>query len=195
MNKPVDTLAKLRARSEEAGRFVLPLNRVWADKAFTAYENLRRAETVLRDPDDPDSQKRIIDAQAEVDRIVAEAGDEVVVFRFRRLGRATYDTLVSRHPPTEQQKQEDANKPDRERRVWNANTFGPALLQVGMIDPRLDPDGISELINGPDLDEVTDPESNAKALLSKAEAETLLNTAIMAALKQPPTVPEGLRLP
>lgn len=195
MTRHLDTLARLRARDQEAGRFVLPLDRAWADKAYAAYDNLRRAETVLADPEDPDSQRRINDAQAEVDRIVKEAGNEVVVFRFRRLGRATYDTLVSRHPPTEEQKAEDAAKPDRERRVWNADTFGPALLQVGMFDPKLSLGEIIELINGPDLDEVADPESDVKPLLSKAEAETLLNTAIMAALKTPPTMPEGLRLP
>lgn len=195
MNKPVDTLARLRSRSQEAGRFVLPLNRAWADKLQAAYTALNQAE-ILSGPDNPESGKRIAEAQAEVDRIAAEAGEEVVVFRFRRLGRAQYDALVSRNPPSAEQKKEDEDKPPRERRIWNQDTFGPDLVHAVMFDPKLPYDEVVNLINGPELSVHDDKYDEANtSLLSKAESETLLNTAIMAALNNPRSLPADFELP
>lgn len=181
----LDTLARLRSRSEVAGEYVLPLDRVWADKAIVAYDALNRAEMVLADENDPESSKRIATAQAEVDRIVEEAGENVVIFRFRRLGRAHYDKLVSQNPVTDAQKEEDAAKPFGERRAFNMDTFGPQLLQAGMIEPKLDPWEIELLLNGTD----------EEVLLSKGEAEYVLNAAITAALSRPRTLPAKLILP
>ncbi len=193
----LDTLARLRARSEEAGRYVLPLNRAWADKAQAAYDELHRASTVLVDPNDPESDRRIANAQAEVDRIVEAAGDEVVVFRFRRLGRAQYEALVSRHPVTAEMRKEDEEKAPQFRRVFNMETFGPELLELVMFDPKLPREAIVELVNGPPLE--VDEQGHAvitePALMSRAEAEALLASAMTSALDRPRSLPSDLTLP
>lgn len=181
MAKPSDTLARLRARSTEAGRFVLPLDPAWADKAQDAYDALRRAEVY----EGEERALRVAAAQASIDQIAAEAGDNVAVFRFRRLSRAQYDELVSRNPPSEEQRAEDQDKMPGQRRVFNLDTFGPDLLHAVLLDPRLELEEVAVMLNGAD-DEV---------LLSKGEAEALLAAAMSTALSVPRAMPKGLALP
>lgn len=182
MTKPSDTLARLRARSTEAGKFVLPLDPVWADKITEAYGALRRADLI---DDKYEKRQRVAEAQATIDELTEQAGEAVVVFRFCRLSRGQYDELVSRNPPTAEQRKEDDDKPWGQRRVFDIDAFGPDLLNTVLIDPKLTLDEVRGMLNGTD-DEV---------LLAKGEAEALLGAAMAAALSQPRTVPPDLVLP
>ncbi len=187
MTKPsgtLDTLARLRARSEEAGRFVLALDPVWADKINEAYGTKRRAELI---EEDGEKGRRVAEAQAAIDELVGQAGDNVVVFKFRRLSRSQYDELIHRHPPSAAQRKEDEDNGLRygERRVFNNDTLGPDLLSMTLIDPPMTIEEAKDLING----------TADEQLLSKGEAEAMLFAAITAAQSAPKVLPEGLRLP
>lgn len=179
-----DTLARLRARSIEAGRFVLPLDPVWADKINEAQAALRRAELYL----DEDKALRVAEAQATVDAIAESAGDNVVVFRMKRLSRAEYDALVTRNPPSPAQRKEDEEKPRTERRIFNEDTFGPELVSMVCYDPPLALEEAVALIHGVEGED-------ASLALSKGESEAFMWAAQAAALSAPKQVPKELKLP
>lgn len=183
MTKPSDTLARLRARSIEAGRFVLPLEPVWADKLTDAYSALRRAELA----DEDERAERVAEAKAVVTELEASAGDNVAIFRFRRMSRAQYDTLISRHPPTAEQRKEDDDKPVGQRRMFDTETMAPDLLSVVCIDPSLSIEDATDLMQGVSED--------GAPLMSKGEAEAMLNAALSAALSPPRGLPRELTLP
>jgi hypothetical protein len=184
MAKSSDTLARLRARSTEAGRFVLPLEPVWADKLNEAYSALRRADLL------PEDQKpaKLAEAQAVVDGLVESAGDNVVIFKLRRLGRAEYDALVTRHPPTPEQRKEDEAKPAGQQRIWNEVTMEPELVALACIDPKLTVAEAAAIIRGEDSEE-------GGPLLSKGEAEMFLTRAFAVAMSAPRSLPRELDLP
>lgn len=188
MSKPSDTLARLRARSVEAGRYILPLDPLWAAKSHAAYAALRNAE-MAADPDDSESSRRVAEAQAQVDEINAEAEGEVLVFKFRRLSRAQYDAVVTRNPPTAEQIEKDKDVPLGQHRVFNTETFPIDLLHTVLIEPVLPLDELTEIINGPGAD------SDEEPLLSKGEAEALMSAAMQTALSVPRGLPAQLKLP
>ncbi len=185
MSKPSDTLARLRARPSEAGRFVLPLDPVWVDKLTEAYRAVRQAELV----DDPDEREdRLATARTTVAELEAAAGNNVVVFRFRRLSRAQYDGLITRNPPTPEQRKEDEGKLPHERRLWNADTLAPDMLAMVLIDPPMEgPEEASAFLEATGDD--------GCAVLGKGEAEALLIAAQSAALSAPRMAPRELALP
>jgi hypothetical protein len=188
MNKPSDTLERLRARSIEAGRFVLPLDPVWAEKVLTASNALRNLET-YGDPDDPERSRRVAEAKAELGELTANVEGEVMVFKFRRLSRAAYDAIVSRNPATKEQiEQAKEDEGPRARLVWNPKTFPVDLLATVLIEPKFDGDELVEMLNG-------DEDPDAEPLLSKGEAEAILAAAMQTALSVPPTLPAALSLP
>lgn len=53
-----------------------------------------------------------------------------------------YDALVDAHPPTPKQRDQGA--------IYNADTFGPALLERVVVDPKIDYEGWRELWVHPD---------------------------------------------
>lgn len=184
MAKSSDTLARLRARSIEAGRFVLPLETAWADKINEAQAAVRRAELV---PDE-DRAQRVAEAQAAVDALAESAGDKVLVFRMKRLSRAEYDALVTRNPPSPEQRKEDEDKPRTERRIFNEDTFGPELVSMVCYDPPLTPEEALAIIHGVEGED-------ASLALSKGESEAFMWAAQSAALSPPKQVPKELKLP
>lgn len=177
-------LARLRARSIEAGRFVLPLEAAWADKINEAQAAVRRAELV---PDE-DRAQRVAEAQATMDALAESAGDNVVIFRMKRLSRAEYDGLVTRNPPSPAQRKEDEEKPRNERRIFNEDTFGPELVSMVCYDPPLTLEEAVAIIQGVDGDD-------ASLALSKGEAEAFMWAAQAAALSAPRQLPKDLKLP
>lgn len=183
MTKPSDTLARLRARSTEAGRFVLPLEPTWADKLIEAYGALRRAEVL----DDEDRATRVAEARAAISELEESATDNVIVWRFRRLSRPQYDALVNRCPPSQEQKDKEVDLPLRERNVFDLNDMRWALLAEVCIDPRYTPEEAKELIEGEGED--------GAPFLSRGEAEALVNAAMASALSTPRALPRELTLP
>lgn len=182
MAKSSDTLARLRARSVEAGRFVLPLEPVWADKLNDAYSKLRSAEMV-RD----ENPEGVVKAQAIVDGLVESAGDNVVIFRFRRISRAQYDELVSANPPSAAQMEREKDLPTNQRAVFDLETMRAALLAEVCIDPVLTYEEAAEMMNGASED--------GAPFMSRGESESLTNAAMAAALSMPRALPRELTLP
>lgn len=181
--KPSDTLARLRARSVEAGRFVLALDREWAERLTEAYAKVRRIEALA----DASVDDQLADAKGEVAELEAKAGDNVIVFRFRRMAKPEYEELLAAHPPTEAQRkaQDDAGLQPWQRKVWNEETFEPALVHKVLIEPKLSIDEVCEMLRS-----VGDT-----PLLSMGEARQMADAAVAAALSPPVRVPEELRLP
>lgn len=179
MTKPSDTLARLRARSAEAGRFVLALDPVWSEKLTQAYARLRQAETL-------DESQAIEAAKAEVAGLEESAGDRVEVFIFRRMSKTEWEELVHKHPLTPQQQERIKTAEMWERRVWNPDTFNPDLLSRVCIKPRLTLDEAVDLLEGVNEDGVP--------LLSAGEVAQLVTSAANAATSIA-TAPRELKLP
>lgn len=59
------------------------------------------------------------------------------VFTLRAIGSKAYDVLVGMHPPTAEQKKEQA--------AYNPDTFGPALISACSVQPHLTPVEAKEL--------------------------------------------------
>lgn len=183
MTKPSDTLARLRARSKEAGRFVLPLDQVWLDKLTDAYSALRRAEM----SDEDERAERVAEARAVVTDLEAAAGDNVMIWRFRRLSRPQYEDLVSRTPPSEKQKADQAEMPSTQRAVFDLEAMRWSLLAEVSIDPKYTVEEAQELLEGSDED--------GNPYLSRGESESLVNAAMSSATSLPRALPRELKLP
>jgi hypothetical protein len=183
MTKPSDTLARLRARSTEAGRFVLPLDPVWADKVTDAYGALRRAEMV----EDDERATRVAEARAVIAELTESMDDNVMIWRFRRLSRPQYDDLVSRTPPSDKQKEAQAELPAAQRAVFDLEAMRWSLLSEVCIDPRYTLEEAQELLEGADED--------GNPYLSRGESEALVNSAMSSALSTPRQLPRELTLP
>jgi hypothetical protein len=68
-----------------------------------------------------------------------EAGPEEMSFLFRALGGQDYDRLITKHPPTTEQKAKGSN--------YDMNTFAPALLARACIEPVMDEAEWAEIWN------------------------------------------------
>ena len=184
MTKPSDTLARLRARSQEAGRFVLATDPEWAEKLGAAY---RKVRTLEGDAPDAALADQLAAAKTDLAQLEELAGDKVIVFRFRRMGKPEYEELLAKHPATAEQRktQDENNVPAYMRKVWDEETFEPDLVARVLIDPKLSLEEVVELLR---------PQGE-EPLLSMGEARDLVQAAMAAAMSLPPTLPEGLRLP
>jgi len=188
MTKPSDTLERLRARSIEAGRFVLPLDPIWADKVQAASNALRQLEA-YGDREDPEFHRRLAEAKSELEELTANIEGETLTFKFRRLSRAAYDAVVSRNPatPAHIARAKEENGP-RVTAPWNPDTFPIDLLNTVLIEPKMSVEELTEMLNGSD-------NPDEEPMLSKGEAESILAAAMNTALSVPPTLPKALGLP
>lgn len=76
-------------------------------------------------------------------RLPGEDGEtEDLSMLFRAIGSQDYDKLLSKNPPTQEQKAEGGS--------YNVNTFGPALLARVCVDPDMDAKQWGEIWNSPD---------------------------------------------
>jgi len=83
---------------------------------------------------------------------------DAVTLNLRAIGAQDYDRLVSKHPPTSEQRVEGAS--------YNINTFAPALLAAVVVDPEMSSKEWEEIWNSPDWNrgEVIDLFSSAAGL-------------------------------
>jgi len=83
------------------------------------------------------------------------------VLTLRAIGSKAYDTLVSMHKPTPEQKNEGA--------AYNPDTFGPALISACSLNPHLTPNEAKELWDSDEWSrgEVMDVFSSAVEVCSK----------------------------
>ena len=76
-------------------------------------------------------------------RLPNEDGEyEEMSMLFRAIGSQDYDKLLTKNPPTQEQKAEGGS--------YNVNTFGPGLLSRVCIDPDMSVKEWSEIWNSPD---------------------------------------------
>lgn len=69
-------------------------------------------------------------------------GGEETSLLFRAVGATQYDKMLSKHPPTTEQKADGS--------IYNINTFGPAVLAAVCVDPELDAKQWSEIWHSDD---------------------------------------------
>lgn len=74
---------------------------------------------------DPEGDE-VAGAQAELDRLEAEAAERTIVLTFRGLPRKAYEQLIVDHPPTKDQKAKGME--------YNVDTFAPALVSACSVD-------------------------------------------------------------
>jgi hypothetical protein len=72
-------------------------------------------------------------------KLTTEAGIEEMSFLYRAIGAQDYDRLLTKYPPTTEQKANGSN--------YNMNTFAPALLSRVCIEPVLDEAEWAEIWN------------------------------------------------
>ena len=75
-------------------------------------------------------------------RLPSGDGFEELTMLFRSIGSQDYDKLLTKNPPTQEQKAEGGS--------YNVNTFGPGLLSRVCIDPDMSVKEWSEIWNSPD---------------------------------------------
>ncbi len=72
----------------------------------------------------------------------AEGDFDEMTMLFRAIGSQEYDKLLSKNPPTQEQKADGGS--------YNVNTFGPGLLSKVCIEPDMDQKQWAEIWNSPD---------------------------------------------
>lgn len=90
---------------------------------------------------DPQTAEEFAQAQAAFDQVEADLRENSVLFTFKAIGRKNYEKLVSKHPPTNKQKEEveDAGG-DPKLVFWNTDTFPPALIAASCVSPEMTPE-------------------------------------------------------
>jgi hypothetical protein len=74
--------------------------------------------------------------------VVVDLGDGELTLVFQAIGAIAYDKLLSKNPPTTEQKADGS--------IYNINTFGPSLLALVCTDPELTKDQWSEIWHSDD---------------------------------------------
>jgi hypothetical protein len=86
--------------------------------------------------------KKAREKTVEVELPLDDGATEKVELLFRSIGSHDYDKLVTKYPPTAEQKKSGAS--------YNLDRFGPALLAAVCVDPQMTEDEALELWNSGD---------------------------------------------
>lgn len=116
-------------------------------------------------PADSEAAMALLEADAALEAVRNRLDDEEAIaeFRFRGIGRAAYEALVDKHPPTAEQRMK-AKASGFENIAWNPDTFPPALVAACLIEPDLAYEDVLGLWRSDDW--------------NQAELQELLNAAI-----------------
>lgn len=88
---------------------------------------VRRIESQLADsPDDPDLTRDLATANTALEQAQAEFDAVAICLQFQALRRPDFEDLKKRHPPTEEQAEENF--------VVNVDTLGPELIAAASLD-------------------------------------------------------------
>jgi hypothetical protein len=127
---PKGLRAALAAKKVRLAHYDIP--QVDSDVADEVAARVRRAQSmlsVLDLGDDGDAQ-----ARAEAERELAEAKARLAEcfhrVSFKGLPEDDFDALVNEHPPTPEQVDKDKKLPKDQQRLWNEDTFVPALAEA-----------------------------------------------------------------
>lgn len=139
-------------------------------EAAEAHEEARRDRDMAQarvsvSPDNPENHAQLLDAQAALDDLEAKLDEDqaIVRFTFRGIGRAGYEAIVDRHPPTQDQRTK-AKAGGLGELAWNHDTMPPALVHACLVEPQLTIEEVNQLWSSPDW--------------NQAELGVLLNAAI-----------------
>jgi hypothetical protein len=107
-----------------------------------AVQNKQREEAKARVTYDQLVKKRHQEKEVLI-KIPGDDGEEVEMsMLFRAIGAREYDRLLTRHPPTTEQKLQNAS--------YNLDTFGPALIARVCVDPEMTESDVSTIWNSDD---------------------------------------------
>ncbi len=109
--------------NEGAGAAALPSRRRQASIDDLFKKKRRETEVVITSQDD-------------------DGGTIELTLRYRAIGSREYDDLVSKYPPTREQKADGA--------AYNVDLFAPALISAVSMEPRLSLDDAKEIYNSPE---------------------------------------------
>jgi hypothetical protein len=116
----------------------------------------KRVALVSLSSDEAEKEK----AAEELEAAKADIRKTGIAFTLVSVGRERWDALKLTHRPTEEQQQEDADKPTEEQRTVNPDTFWPALLAELVPDSKLTAEQWSAKVfknpawNGAELEEL-----------------------------------------
>lgn len=133
------------------------------------YEEARRARDLanarVQVRDDAEAHAQLLDADRALEEVRQRLEDEgaVAYFKFRGIGRAAYEALVDRHPPTAEQRSQAKSK-GLDGQAWNPDTLPQALVAACLVEPKLSADEVDQLWASPNW--------------NQAELAVLLTTAI-----------------
>lgn len=115
--------------------------------------------------DDPEAAAQLLDADRRLEELrqQLEDADAIAYFTFRGIGRARYEALVDKHPPTLEQRTK-AKATGMGELAWNHDTFPPALVAACVTEPAMTEEQVAQLWASEDW--------------NQAELVTLLNAAI-----------------
>lgn len=115
-----------------------------------AWEAARRSRDVanarVQIKSDPEAAAQLLEAEAELEAMEKqlEEAEGVAWFKFRGIGRAAYEALVDRHPPTGEQRTK-AKAQGMDAIAWNPDSFPPALVAACLVEPALSADEVKML--------------------------------------------------
>lgn len=98
----------------------------------------RQAGTTVSEAEKGEVARKLRQARAALEAAQAAAAAETVTLHFRQLRRTDYQDLVEAHEPTEEQREKG--------RIWNDDTFPPALVSASLVDPVLDVEQVTQLL-------------------------------------------------
>lgn len=137
-------LDHLRSRKRPAyKRVAIPTDTDLADryeKAKSRAESLDlQSKLVPKDNRSDIVNEDVYNARSEMEALKAELEETIAWFEVRSIGPKAYDALLSKHPPTPDQRQK-AKKEGTGPLAWNEDTFIPALIAATTYYVYDDPD-------------------------------------------------------
>jgi hypothetical protein len=88
------------------------------------------------------AKKRHLEREVQIKIPDDDGGVSEVTMLFRSIGAREYDRLLTKHPPSSEQRAQGA--------TYDINTFGPALISRVSLDPEMSEDDVRQIWNSND---------------------------------------------
>jgi len=158
-------LERLRNRDKVVGSYTVVLKPEWADERVAVLTEL---ESLANHLTNKQAKARHDQLTARLAELEEQRGDAVLEFKFRHCSPVRYETLLSEHRPTDDQR-EQAKGMGRQSPNW-APSFRPAFIHEVLVEPELTEEVCYELFG----------EASEHSLLTPGEAAELFTAALMA---------------
>jgi hypothetical protein len=160
---PAGIEAILERKTARTETVTVVLDAEWGRAYETVMDQLRELDTSTADA------TQVGQLQAELDKLLATRDEAVTTFVFMSIPAHAYEALVAAHPPTPEQRARAVR--DGVTRLWNHETFNPALLAATCASPAMTVEQAQRL--------VSDPAWNV------VEVSALVNAAVNVCLERP----------